>query len=75
MQVLSHWACAKISASGETADEALLAALDDRLKGQPAIRSCPGVALCACCVELPGACGLCKHTHLHPGICSEPLAA
>ena len=43
-QVLTHWACAKISASGEAADEALLAALDDRLHGQPAIRSCPGAA-------------------------------
>ena len=44
MQVLLHWACAKVSASADTADEALLSALDSRLKGQPAIRFCPGPA-------------------------------
>ena len=44
LQVLLHWACAKVSASADTADEALLSALDSRLKGQPAIRFCPGPA-------------------------------
>ena len=42
--MLLHWACAKVSASADTADEALLSALDSRLKGQPAIRFCPGPA-------------------------------
>ena len=44
VQVLLHWACAKVSASADMADEALLSALDSRLKGQPAIRFCPGPA-------------------------------
>ena len=49
-QVLTHWACAKISASGEVADEGLLAVLEDRLKGQPSIRSRPGAG-CAWCTS------------------------
>ena len=55
VQVLTHWACAKISASGDLADAALLAALDDRLHGQPAIRSCPGAAAVLPCLRLHGA--------------------
>lgn len=37
-QILSHWACAKVDASGDVSDEELQEALTGKLRGQPGVQ-------------------------------------
>lgn len=38
LQILSHWACAKVDASGDVSDEELQEALTGKLRGQPGVQ-------------------------------------